>query len=122
MKSNGEAKILRIYTSNTDKFKHSLLYETIVFAAKRYGLAGATVTKGIMGFGSSSIIRSVKFWEITDKLPIVVEMIDESEKIDFFVEKILPWFDYLPTGCLITVEKTTVVLYKQGNYKKKKKM
>lgn len=122
MKSNGEAKILRIYTSNTDKFKHSLLYETIVFAAKRYGLAGATVTKGIMGFGSSSIIRSVKFWEITDKLPIVVEIIDESEKIDFFVEKILPWFDYLPTGCLITVENTTVVLYKQGNYKKKKKM
>lgn len=121
MESKGEAKILRIYTSNTDKFKHSLLYETIVFAAKRYGLAGATVTKGIMSFGSSSVIHSVKFWEIAEKLPIVVEIIDEPEKIDFFIEKILPWFDYLSSGCLVTAEKTTVVLYKQGNHNKGKK-
>jgi len=119
MEIKGEAKILRIFTSNTDKFKHSLLYETIVFAAKRYGLAGATVTKGIMGFGSSSIIRSVKFWEITEKLPIIVEIVDESEKIDAFIEKVLPWFDYLSSGCLITVENTNIVLYKQGTKKKK---
>lgn len=119
MEAKGEAKILRIFTSNTDKFKHSLLYETVVFAAKRYGLAGATVTKGIMGFGSSSVIRSVKFWEITEKLPVVVEIVDESSKIDFFIEKILPWFDYLSCGCLITVENATIVLYQQGKKKKK---
>ena len=101
MEIKGEAKLLRIFTSNTDKFKHSLLYETIVFAAKRYGLAGATVTKGVMGYGSSSIIRSVKFWEITEKLPVVVEIIDESQKIDAFIEKILPWFDKLRYGCFL---------------------
>lgn len=119
MEIKGEAKILRIFTSNTDKFKHSLLYETIVFAAKRYGLAGATVTKGIMGFGSGTVVRSVKFWEITEKLPIVVEIIDESEKIDAFIEKILPWFDYLPSGCLITTENAAIILNKQGTKKKK---
>jgi len=119
MKAQCEAKILRIFTSNTDKFKHSLLYETIVFAAKRYDMAGATVTKGIMGFGSSSVIRSVKFWEVTEKLPIVIEIVDEAAKIDAFVEKLLPWFDYLPKGCLITVENVSVLLCKQGKKVKK---
>ena len=122
MEANSEAKILRIFTSNTDKFKHSLLYETIIFAAKRYGLAGATATKGIMGFGSSSVIRSVKFWELTEKLPIVVEIIDDSKKIDDFIEKILPWFDYLSCGCLITVENVTTILRKQGSKKKNGKI
>jgi len=114
MEIKGDAKVLRIFISSTDKLKHSLLSEAIVFAAKRYGLAGATVLKGTMGYGSSSVIYSVKFWEITEKLPVVVEVIDESEKIDAFVEKILPWFENLRTGCLITVEKANIVLHKMG--------
>ena len=117
MEIKGEAKLLRIFISNTDKFKHNLLYEMIVFAAKRYGLAGATVLKGVMGYGSSSVVRSIKFWEITEKLPIVIEIVDESEKIDKFTEKILPWFDKLRYGCMITVEKANIVLYKQGTKK-----
>ncbi len=117
MEIKGEAKLLRIFISNTDKFKHIPLYEMVVFAAKRYGLAGATVLKGAMGFGSSSIVRSVKFWEITEKLPIVIEIVDESEKIDKFTEKIVPWFERLRYGCMITVEKANIVLYKQGTKK-----
>ncbi|OGH91283.1 MAG: hypothetical protein A2534_00005 [Candidatus Magasanikbacteria bacterium RIFOXYD2_FULL_39_9] len=99
MKKTGEAKILRIFISNTDKFKHVPLYEMVVLAAKRYQLAGATVLKGVMGFGSSSVVRSVKFWEITEKLPVVIEIVDDSEKIDQFIEKILPWFEKLRYGC-----------------------
>ena len=118
MEIQGEAKLLRIFISNTDKFKHNLLYETIVFAARRYGMAGATVLKGYMGYGSSSRIRSVKFWEFTEKLPIVIEIVDESEKIEKFTEKILPWFEKLRYGCMITVEKANIVLYKQGEDKK----
>lgn len=117
MEIKGEAKLLRIFISNTDKFKHNLLYEMVVFAAKRYGLAGATVLKGVMGYGSSSVVRSVKFWEITEKLPIVIEIVDESEKIEKFTEKILPWFEKLRYGCMITVEKANIVLYKQGTKK-----
>ena len=114
METKGEAQLLRIFISNTDKFKHTPLYEMVVLAAKRYGLSGATVLKGSMGFGSSSVVRSTKFWEITEKLPVVIEIIDESEKIEEFTKKILPWFEKLRYGCMITVEKANIVLYKQG--------
>jgi uncharacterized protein len=117
MEIKGEAKLLRIFISNTDKLKNILLYEMLVFAAKRYGLAGATVLKGAMGYGSSSIIRSVKFWEFTEKLPLVIEIVDESEKIEKFVVKILPWFEKLRYGCMITVEKANIVFYKRGTKK-----
>lgn len=118
MEIKGEAKLLRIFISNTDKFRHTSLSETIVFAAKRYGLAGATVLKGVMGYGSSSKIHSARFWEITEKLPLVIEIVDEAEKIEKFTEKILPWFEKLPYGCMITVEKANIVLQKQGSKKK----
>jgi hypothetical protein len=90
----------------------------LVFAAKRYGLTGATVLKGVMGFGSSSVVRSTRFWEITEKMPIVIEMVDEASKIEHFTQKILPWFDKIETGCLITSEKADIVLFKQGKKKK----
>jgi len=114
MKSNSEATRLRFYISNTDKFRHTLLSETLVFAAKRYGLAGATVTKGCMGYGSSSVIHSAKFWEITEKLPVIIEMVDETTKIDQFVNIIRPWFGKIPTGCLITREKVGIAFMKKG--------
>jgi PII-like signaling protein len=117
METNGEADLLRIFISNTDKFKHAPLYEMIVFAAKRYGLSGATVLKGSMGFGSSSVVRSGKFWEIAEKLPVVIEIIDEPEKIKAFAEKVIPWFNKLRYGCLITIEKVNIVFYKQGTKK-----
>lgn len=118
MENNAEARVLRIFVSSTDKFKSGLLYETIVFAAKRYGLSGATVLKGVMGFGSSSVIRSTRFWEITEKLPLVIEIVDEADKIEKFTQKILPWFDKISTGCLITSEKADIILFKQGKTKR----
>jgi hypothetical protein len=114
MENSTEAKILRIYISSTDKFKHRPLYEVIVFAAKRYGMAGATVLKGFMGYGSSSVIQSQKLWEIMEKLPLVIEIVDEAPKIDGFIGAILPYFDVISKGGLITVEKATVVLHKSG--------
>jgi len=117
MEITGEAKLLRIFISNTDKFKNIPLYEMVILTAKHYGLAGATVLKGTMGFGSSSIIRSVKFWEFTEKLPVIIEIVDKSDKIEKFTDKILPWFEKLHYGCLITVEKANIVLYKQGTKK-----
>ena len=115
METNTEAKLLRIFVSSTDKFKHTPLYEVIVFAAKRYGLSGATVLKGIMGFGSSSVISSMKFWELSEKIPIVIEIVDESEKIEKFTETILPYFNKIRYGGMITLEKAIIVLHKQGS-------
>jgi PII-like signaling protein len=115
-----EAKLLRVYLSNTDKFRHMPLYEVIVFAAKRYGIKGATVLKGIMGFGSSSEISSVKFWEVTQKLPLVVEIVDEADKIDGFFATIKPYIEKVPNGCLVTMERVDVALYKSGGRKRDK--
>jgi len=117
MEIHGEARRLRIYISNTDKFKNNLLFEMIVFAAKRYGLAGATVLKGIMGYGSSSVVHSMKFWEISEKLPVIVEIVDEAEKIEAFKTRILPWLDKIRYGCLVTSEKVDIVISKAGRRK-----
>jgi uncharacterized protein len=117
MKTNDTVKVLRVYTSSTDKLKHSPLYEMLVFAARRNGMAGATVTKGVMGYGGSSIVHSAKFWETNDKLPVVVEIIDESSKIDAFFEIIKPYLEGVRYGCLVTVEDAKVLLNKTGGKK-----
>lgn len=114
MKTMQEARLLRIFVSSTDKFRHAPLYEVIVFAAKRYGLSGATVLKGFMGFGASSVIHSQKLWEVSEKLPVVIEIVDEESRISGFVDSILPYFDKIPKGVLITLEKVDVVLRKSG--------
>lgn len=114
MKPQDKAKRLRIYISSTDKYKQSPLYEVIVYAAKKNCITGATVLKGIMGFGASSEIYSDKLWEISEKLPLVVEIIDESRKIDSFLELIKPYFEVTGKGYMITVEETTVIMHKTG--------
>jgi len=112
MENQSDAKLLRIYISSTDKFKHAPLYDVIVFAAKRFGLSGATVLKGFMGYGASSKVHSQKFWEITEKLPIVIEIIDESEKIEKFTEILMPYFEKIKHGGMITTEKVYIILHK----------
>jgi uncharacterized protein len=118
MEFNGETKLLRIFISSTDKFKNTPLYEVIVYAAKRYGMAGATVIRGVMGYGSSSAISSIKFWEISEKLPMIIEIVDESEKVERFFEIIKPYFEKIRYGSVITMEKANVIFYKTGTNKK----
>jgi PII-like signaling protein len=113
MENQSEAKLLRIFISSIDKFKHKPLYEVIVYAAKRYRLSGATVIKGFMGFGSANMVYSQKLWEITEKIPVIVEIIDESEKIDKFTEIIMPYFDKVKNGGMITSEKANIILHKK---------
>ena len=117
MNKSGEINRLRIYLSSTDKHETGNCYETIVLKAKENGLAGATVLKGILGYGASSVIHSYKFWELTEKLPVVVELIDEKEKIEQFFKIIHPMLDNLPYGCLVSSEKVDVLLYKAGEKK-----
>ncbi len=117
MKPGDKAKRLRIYISSTDKLKRTPLYEVIIYAARRYGITGATVLKGIMGFGSSSEVYSYKLWEISEKLPLIVEIIDEPGKIDAFFESIQPYFEKIGKGHIITVDETTVLMHKSGRKK-----
>ncbi len=117
MNTNDNIKVLRVYTSSTDKLKHTPLYEALVFAARRNGMAGATVLKGVMGYGGSSVVHSAKFWETNDKLPVVVEIVDESSKIEAFFELIRPYLESVRYGCLVTVEDAKILYYKAGRRK-----
>lgn len=117
MENNSEALSLRIFISSTDKYDGKILHETIVFKAKESGLAGATVTKGILGFGASSVIHSYKFWEVTEKLPVIVEIIDKKEKVLEFYESIKPILESMRYGCLVATEKVDIMLYKTGKEK-----
>ena len=114
MKDNSTALLLRIFVSTTDKADHEALYEHIVFKAKQFGMLGATVLKGVLGFGSSSVIHSTKFWELTEKLPVIIEIIDEEEKIMSFYESIRPALDNMRYGCLVTTQKVQVLKNKPG--------
>lgn len=112
---------LRIYISSTDKVTEGLLYEFLVIEAKRHGLSGATAIRGMMGFGASSVIHSYRFWEIADKVPVVIEMIDEESKILSFWEKIRNHLEEMRNGCLVTISPAQVLLYKAGKPKPKSK-
>jgi uncharacterized protein len=114
MNPDDKVKRLRIYISSTDKYEHSPLYEVIVYSARKHGLNGATVLKGIMGYGASSEIYTNKLWEITEKIPLVVEIIDEPQKIDSFFESIKPLFEKIGKGHIITVDETTILMHKPG--------
>ena len=114
MENNTEACVLKIFIGSTDQINQAPLFEYIVFQAKKEGIAGATVTKGIMGFGASSVIHSYKFWEVSDKVPLVVELVDEEDKIRSFYETIRLQLEAMRYGCLVTMEKTNVLLYKSG--------
>ncbi len=117
MEIKGDAKLLRIFISSTDKLNHEPLYQVIVFKAKQHGIAGATVLKGIMGYGASSDVYSPTNWEINEKVPLVIEILDQSEKIEKFTETILPLFESLNKGCMITLEDAKIILHKKGSKK-----
>lgn len=106
--------ILKIYASNTDMLGNRLFYEYIVYTAKERGIAGVTVYRGIMGYGLSSQIHTSRFWELTEKLPVVIEMIDETTKLEAFYSLIEPDIARMPKGCLVTLEPVMVKLNKAG--------
>ena len=117
MENNSTVGILRFFISSTDLHKHESLYEFIVFEAKKKGIAGATVLKGVLGYGASSVIHSYKFWEISEKTPMVVELVDEPGKLTSFYEAIRTELETMKYGCLVTFDTTTVLLSKHGQKK-----
>lgn len=117
MELNGESKLLRIFIGENDKLGHQPLYEAILFAAREQGLAGCTVLRGIMSFGASTIVHTSKLIDISEDLPVVVEIVDREEKINDFVVIINGMMEQAARGGLITIEKAQVLYYR---HKKKK--
>jgi uncharacterized protein len=111
MENHPNAKLLRIFIGESDKVGYATLYETIVFEAKKQGLSGATVTRGIMGFGANSKIHTAKLLELSSDLPLVVEIVDTEEKIREFIKTVDHLFEQAKSGGLITIEKAEVIKY-----------
>ena len=114
MVNNPDAKLLRIFLGESDQYEQKPLYETIVFEAKKQGLSGATVMRGIMGFGANSKIHTAKLFDISSDLPVIVEIVDTLENINLFVKFVEQLFEESKSGGLITVEKAEVIRYKSG--------
>ena len=106
---NSEAKLLRIFLGENDKIGPVNVYEKIVVEARKANLAGATVYKGIMGFGGNSIIRTSKVLRLSEDLPLVVEIVDTEEKIQDFLPTIEAIFEKSDSGGLITIEKAQII-------------
>ncbi len=103
-----EGYLLRIFIGESDRSGHKPLYETIVLRAREAGLAGATVLRGVMGFGKHSMVHTAKILRLSEDLPMIVEVVDSLEKIEAF----LPLLDELITDGLVTLEKVRVIHYR----------
>jgi uncharacterized protein len=105
-----EAELLRIFIGESDRHQGRPLYEVIVLEARKRGMAGATVLRGIMGFGADSRMHTAKVLRISEDLPIIVEIVDNPERISAF----LPDLDAMIQEGLITLERARVIAYRHS--------
>ena len=110
MKIEGEGQLLRIFIGESDRWEGRPLYEAIVRKAREEGLAGATVLRGLAGFGAHSRIHTASVLRLSQDLPIIIEIVDSPERI----QRILPALDRMVDEGMITLEKATIVSYRHG--------
>ncbi len=108
MRTPTDAKLIRIFIGESDRWHGRPLYEQVVERARAAGLAGATVLRGIHGFGAHSRIHTAKVLRLSEDLPIVIEIVDQPDRIDRF----LPELDELIAEGLVTIENVHVVAYR----------
>lgn len=113
MKLEGTGKLLRIFIGESDRSGLQPLYTAIVEAARASGLAGATIFKGIEGFGARSVVHAARVFDLSTDLPVLVEIVDTEQKIRAF----LPQLDELVDDGLITLETVEVIRYTPGGAK-----
>ena len=102
-----DAVLLRIYLGENDKYNRRPLYQAIILKAREMHLAGATVLRGPLGFGQASRLHTAKILRLSDDLPMVIEIVDDRDRIDAFLDIIEPMMD----GGLVTLENVTVRRY-----------
>ena len=108
-----EGQLLRIFIGESDKYEKQPLYEWIVRKARETGLAGATVFRGLEGYGASSRLHTAKILRLSSDLPIVIEIVDTDDKI----EKFIPLIDEAIKNGLATLEKVRIRLYRSNKSK-----
>lgn len=108
MRFEGEGKLLRIFIGESDRFGGKPLYQAIVEKARAEGLAGATVLRGIEGFGATSHLHTSRILRLSQDLPVVVEIVDTAENLD----RVLPDIDEMVGDGMMTLEKVEVITYR----------
>ena len=109
MRLSQEGSLLRIFIGEADKDEGKPLYEWIVLKAREHGLAGATVLRGMMGFGANTRkIHTFRFDTLSEDLPIIIEIVDAQDKLEKFLETIEP---HIKAG-LVTIERAQVKFYR----------
>jgi uncharacterized protein len=109
-KFEGERTLMRIHVGESDKWQGKPLHEAIVAILRKEGFSGATVLRGVAGFGGSSVYHTDKILRLSQDLPLIVEVVEYTERI----EGILARLDEMLDGGLITLEKVRVILYRPG--------
>ena len=108
-----EGKLLRIFIGESDRHDGHPLHEWLLARARQHGLAGATVVRGLSGFGAHSRMHTAKILRLSEDLPIIIEIVDTAEKIEAFLEIV----DGAITEGLATVENVNVRFYRSGTPK-----
>lgn len=104
----GENLLLRIYIAEGDRYSNRPLYEALVEMLRKEGFAGATVLRGICGFGAHSVFHSQKLLDLSADLPMIIEAVESEEKI----QAVMPRIDEMMSGGMITMEKVKVIRYR----------
>ncbi len=107
MKIEGQAKLLRIYIGETDRWHGQPLYMAILLKAREMGLAGGTVFRGIAGYGANSVIHTASILRLSEDLPVVIEIVDSDARIQAF----LPVLDEMVQEGLILMREVEVIKY-----------
>ena len=107
-KFEGEQTLMRVHVGESDKWHGKPLIEAVIQMLRKEGFSGATVLRGVAGFGGSSVVHTDSILRLSQDLPIVIEVIESQERI----ESILPRLDEMIEGGLITLEKVRVILYR----------
>lgn len=116
MRLEGEGKLLRIFIGERDHVDRKPLYEVIVLKAKESGMAGATVLRGVESYGAVSVIHKARILELSEDLPIIVEIVDTEAKISGFIPVVDQLFEKAGCGGLITEERARIIRYTPGNH------
>jgi hypothetical protein len=108
MRMEGEGQLLRIFIGESDRWEGRPLYEAIVELVRREGLAGATVLRGIEGFGADSRLHTARILRLSEDLPVVIEIVDTEDN----VQRVLPMLDEMVGEGMLTVERVHVIAYR----------
>jgi len=111
MKTEGSGKLLRIFVGESDRWGHQPLYTAIVEAARKSGLNGATVFKGIEGYGRHSVVHAARVFDLSSDLPVLIEIVDSEDRIRGFI----PRLDEMVKEGLVTLETVEIIAYRAGS-------